>query len=218
MEFAATYTGEDMVSEIEPDVVLRWTEGNKEAFEVLVRRYMHDAYMIALAYAGDPDDARDLSQEAFIKAYQARRRFDPQRPFFPWFYRILKNHCLNFVQRARRKTESLYYEDEPGRERFASERPTPLERLEREERIRIMRAAIDELSDEHREVILLKNFRGFSYKEMAETLDIPIGTVMSRLYYARRALKELVDRIERTGTAGAAPGYAGGRPVRGEVS
>jgi RNA polymerase sigma-70 factor (ECF subfamily) len=218
MELAAAYNGEEMVSEIEPDVVLRWTEGNKEAFEVLVRRYMHDAYMIALAYTGDPDDARDLSQEAFIKAYRARRRFDPQRPFFPWFYRILKNHCLNFVQRVRRKTESLYYENEPGSERFASERPTPLEHLEREERVRIMRAAIDQLSDEHREVILLKNFQGFSYKEMAETLGIPIGTVMSRLYYARKALKDLVDRIEQAGTAGAAPDRAGGRPVPGEVS
>ena len=150
------------MSDPERDVVRRWTEGNKEAFEHLVRRYMQDAYMIALAYAGNPEDARDLSQDAFIKAYQARRKFDPERPFFPWFYRILKNHCLNFVQRTRKKTEPLYYENEPSRERFASDSPTPLEHLERDERIQLMRAAIDELSDEHREVILLKNFKGYS--------------------------------------------------------
>ena len=175
--------------------------GNKQAFEQLVRRYRTDAYLTALGFTGNSEDARDLSQEAFIKAHQARRRFDPSRPFYPWFYRILRNHCINFIQRTRRKHEPLHYEDQPERERFQSPGPTPLEQLEKEERKRLVRSAIERLSDEHREVIILKNFRGLSYKEIAAALDTPIGTVMSRLYYARRMLKEIILELEQTGVS-----------------
>ena len=216
MELAQAYVRGGMVSDPDQDVIRRWTEGNKKAFEQIVKRYMQDAVMIAMSYAGNAEDARDLSQDAFIKAYQARAKFDPTRPFFPWFYRILKNHCLNFVQRGRKRTESLYYEDEPSRERFASDNPSALESMERQERIHMMRAAIDRLSDEHREVILLKNFQGYSYKEMAETLEIPIGTVMSRLYYARKALKEIVDDIEASGGLKEVP--PGNPTPQGEVN
>ena len=74
----------------ERDVIERWRSGDKKAFEILVKRHMSDAYMTALGFAGNSEDARDLSQDAFVKAFQARRQFDPQRPFYPWFYRILK--------------------------------------------------------------------------------------------------------------------------------
>lgn len=185
--------------ETEQDVIARWCDGDIKAFEVLVKQYMAEAYMTALGFARNPEDARDLSQEAFIKAFQARKRFDRTRPFYPWFYRILKNHCLNFVQRGR-KTESLYYEDSLDSERFQSRTATPLEELEKTERAKIVRDAIELLSFEHREVIVLKNFEGRSYREMADMLDVPIGTIMSRLYYARKALKEIIEEWERAGT------------------
>jgi RNA polymerase sigma-70 factor (ECF subfamily) len=185
------------LQETEQDVIERWRGGDRNAFEALVKRYMTDAYMAALGLTGNPEDARDLSQDAFIKAHQARERFDPTRPFYPWFYRILKNHCLNFLQRSRRPTESLYYEDQLDAERFAAAGSTPLEKLEEAERVRLVREGIKRLSFEHREVIVLKNFEGRSYREMANMLDVPIGTIMSRLYYARKALKEIIETLEQ---------------------
>ena len=203
--------------ENEKVVVIEWKKGSKRAYEALVRHYMADAFLIARGFVGDPDDARDLSQDAFIKAYQARDSFDADRPFYPWLYRILKNHCLNFLKRGARRSGSLFYEDNPDRERFASAEPTPLQSLEREERKAMVRAAIEHLSEDHREIIVLKNFRGYSYAEIADTLDIPIGTVMSRLYYARKALKELIEQIELEGLPESNTLLEGGTPATGEV-
>lgn len=178
---------------------------------------MPDAYLTALGFVGNEDDAKDLSQEAFIKVYQARKSFDTERPFYPWFYKILKNHCLNFIKRFMKKTEDLYYNDTTGQERFASPDLSPIERLEKREREVILRLAISRLSDDHREIIVLKNFKGYSYKEISEILQLPIGTVMSRLYYARKMLKELVLEIERTGLPERNALMAEGNPSPGEV-
>jgi RNA polymerase sigma-70 factor (ECF subfamily) len=197
MELSQAYSGVISLQETERDVIERWRKGDKRAFEKLVKRHMADAYLTALGFTGNPEDARDLSQDAFVKAYQARRRFDPEKPFYPWFHRILRNHCLNFLKRVRRKTEPLYFDDALDNERFKSSKPSPLEQLEKKERVRLLRAAIDRLSAEHREVIVLKSFRGLSYREMADVLGTPIGTVMSRLYYARRMLREIITGWER---------------------
>jgi len=198
MNGALAYAGRAFVKEVDSDLIHRWREGDRSAFEELVRMHMSDAYLVALGFTGNPDDARDLSQDAFIKAFEARKKFDPKRPFYPWFYRVLKNHCLNFIQRRRKRWESLHHEDGTD-ERFASSESTPLEKMEKGERVRVVRAAIERLSFEHREIIVLKNFRGHSYQEISEILDIPMGTVMSRLYYARKMLKEIVLELEESG-------------------
>jgi RNA polymerase sigma-70 factor (ECF subfamily) len=177
----------------EREVVREWKRGNKRAYEILVRRYMSDAYLVAYGYVGNSEDARDLSQEAFVKVYQARARFDEERPFYPWLYRVLRNHCLNFLRRGR---VEVSLDNEDAHLEIASPQPTALEDLESEERRRIVRAAVARLSDDHREIIVLKNFKDCSYKEIADILEIPIGTVMSRLFYARQALRALVEEIE----------------------
>ncbi len=217
MELSQVYAGSLPVQETERDVIERWRKGDKRAFEKLVKRHMADAYLTALGFTGNPEDARDLSQDAFVKAFQARRQFDPERPFYPWLHRILKNHCLNFLKRVRKKTEPLYFNEALDNERFASARPSPLEQLEKNERIRLLRAAIDRLSAEHREVIILKNFRGLSYREMADVLNTPIGTVMSRLYYARKMLKEIITEWERGDAGARTQSHANGRTSPGEV-
>ena len=178
----------------ERDLIQRWKRGDKRAFEALVRRHMTDAFYVAYGYVGNAEDARDLSQEAFIKAYQARARFDEERPFYPWLYRILKNHCLNFVTRGR---HHISLDDENEHREIASPAATALEDMEENERKRLVRVAIDRLSEDHREIIVLKNFKEHSYKEIAEVLGIPIGTVMSRLFYARQALRIIIEEIER---------------------
>ena len=179
--------------EDERHVIREWKRGNARAYEVLVRRYMTDAYMVAYGYVGNSEDARDLSQEAFVKVHQARARFDEERPFYPWLYRVLRNHCLNFLRRGR---VEVSIDDENSHRELASPQATVLEDMESEERRRIVRAAIAKLSDDHREIIVLKNFKDCSYKEISDILEIPIGTVMSRLFYARQALRVLVEEIE----------------------
>lgn len=197
VEFASRETMNQPDSELE--IIRGWKRGDKRAYEVLVRRYMGEAYLVAYGFAGNAEDARDLSQEAFVKAYQARAKFDESRPFYPWLYRILKNHCLNFVTRRR---SHISIDDENQHREIPCPRPSPLEDLEQNERQRIVRVAVSRLSVDHREVIVLKNFKGHSYREIADILDIPIGTVMSRLFYARHALRALIEDIERTGLDG----------------
>ncbi|MCZ6767499.1 MAG: RNA polymerase sigma factor [bacterium] len=204
------------MKDVDRDLIDRWREGDRSAFEELVRLHMSDAYLVALGFTGNPDDARDLSQDAFIKAFEARRKFDPKRPFYPWFYRVLKNHCLNFLQRRRKTWESLHHKD-GAEERFASGASTPLEKMEKRERVRLVRAAIERLSFEHREIVVLKNFKGYSYQEIATILDIPIGTVMSRLYYARKTLKQIVLEFERSGLDDLQGARDPGDPTHGEV-
>lgn len=203
--------------ENESDLVARWRKGDRSAFGELVRHYMSDAYLIAFGFARNPDDARDLSQDAFVKAYEARSSFEEGRPFYPWFYRILRNRCLNFVEREARKHEPLYYDDDAGRERFSSDSPSPLDLLEREEQARLLHRAIERLSFDHREVIVLKNFKGYTYEQIAAALQIPIGTVMSRLYYARKMLKQILTEMLRGGADEAANGLAEPHAAAGEV-
>jgi RNA polymerase sigma-70 factor, ECF subfamily len=185
----------------EQDLIRRWKRGDKRAFETLVRRHMSDAFYVAYGYVGNAEDARDLSQDAFIKAYQARARFDESRPFYPWLYRILKNHCLNFVTRGR---HLISLDDENEHREIASPAATALESMEENERRKLVRMAIDRLSEDHREIIVLKNFKEHSYKEIADVLGIPMGTVMSRLFYARQALRAVIEEIEREGLSGSA--------------
>jgi len=206
-----------VILEDESNVILDWKKGSKRAYESLVRHYMTDAYMVAYGFVGNREDARDLSQDAFIKAYQARERFDEDRPFYPWLYRIIKNHCLNFLKRAGRFSSSLYYEDNPAQERYSSDDASPLEDLELNERKRMLRAAVDMLSEDHREIIMLKNFKGLAYQEISEVLEIPMGTVMSRLYYARNSLKEVIERLEREGVPAQQRIIPGDDPATGEV-
>lgn len=205
-----------MALENERQIVRDWKNGSKSAFELLVRHYMRDAYLTAYGMVSNVEDAKDLSQDAFVKAWRARESFDDSRAFYPWLYRIVKNHCLNFLTRGRRG-ESLYFDENPDRERFAARGPGPLDQVEAGERRRVVRAAVNRLSDGHREIIVLKSFKGFSYREIADVLEIPIGTVMSRLYYARRALRDIIEQIETHGVVetGTLPEH--GEPAGGVV-
>jgi RNA polymerase sigma-70 factor (ECF subfamily) len=168
----------------ESEIIASVRSGDKEAYREIVEKYMQRAYYIALTFVRDPDTAMDISQMAFIKAYKNLKRFDLERPFFPWFYRILRNLSLDHVRRARRVHE------------------IPLEDVQiisdqREDRDmkEALWKAIEELPTEQREIIVLRYFEGFSYKEIAETVGKPIGTVMSSLYYSKRKLKTILGEF-----------------------
>ena len=173
--------------------------GDIDAFGELVERYKERAYMIALGFVGNPDDAMDLSQEAFVKAFKAMRTFRDGSDFYPWFYAVLRNTCFNFLRRRKtRRESSLDAAREYGFD-VVDGAPDPAATLERRELRVLVRAEIDNLAPVHKEILLLRHYELLSYKQMAGVLGCPIGTVMSRLYAARQALKARLTRYMTEG-------------------
>lgn len=158
----------------------------KEYFETLVKQNMKRAYITALGFVGSHDAALDLSQEAFIRAYKNFRKFDRKKKFFTWYYKILKNLCLNYIRNRKKRKENHFIEIE--NENLYADNFS--DRIESDEILTLIEKAIEELEFEEREVIILREFEGCSYKEISELLNIPIGSIMSRLFYARKKLAE----------------------------
>jgi RNA polymerase sigma-70 factor (ECF subfamily) len=165
--------------------------GSRKAFEVLVNKYMKDAYFIALGFVGNREDAQDLSQEAFVRAYRHIKSVKPDRKFFPWFYQILKNLCISHLRKRKlRQANSLDVEGCP--EVQATDCFSPDEIADRNELKDRVWQAIAKLDEKHREVIILRHFQNMSYDQIAEALFCNKGTITSRLYYARKRLEELL--------------------------
>lgn len=167
----------------EDRLIARCLAGDRDAFEPLVARYYGPLYRVAARMLGDREEARDATQTAFLKAYQALATCESGRRFFSWIYRILLNDCLNTL-RARRPTQPL-----------ASDPPQPGrvgDPVETREMRRLVRQALLRLPTEQREVIVLRHFAELSYEEVAATLRIPAKTVKSRLFSARQRLCELL--------------------------
>ena len=168
--------------------------GDSEAFGVLIDRYMRRAYVHALGIVGSREDALDLSQEAFVRAYRARHTLDPDRAFYAWLYQILRRLCFNFLRdtKTRARLMDAHAVDWVV---AVAHRPDwdPAREAERTEEQRRVSMAIQRLPRREREVLVLREFQELTYREIAELLDIPIGTVMSRLYGARKRLAESLD-------------------------
>lgn len=167
----------------DPALIRRIRSGDTEAFGALVTRYMRPAYFSALGLVGSRQDALDLSQEAFARAFRARRDLDPDRPFYAWYYTILRRLCFNWL-RDRRTARARLDEAAPWLEALAG--------AQVDERQRIAHA-MAALTDLEREVLVLKEFEDLKYREIAERLQVPIGTVMSRLYAARARLADALE-------------------------
>jgi RNA polymerase sigma-70 factor (ECF subfamily) len=173
----------------ERPLMLRARRGDAHAFGELVTRHMRRAYFAALGLVGSHDDALDLSQDAFARAFRARRSLDPERPFYPWLYQILRRLCFNFLRDQRTRRERLAERGHWLVDAAAgSDAADPARQAERAELRARVEAALGELSDREREVLVLREFEGLTYREIAEVLGVPIGTVMSRLYGARKSL------------------------------
>ena len=165
--------------------------GKTNALSGLVHKYKKQAYFLALGMVGNSDDAYDISQEAFLRVYQAAKTFDESQRFFPWFYSIVANLCRNLLRQ--RQTAAGRAIDIDEVDNLLTDRQTPeSEFLDKEEKKRLFRA-LRKLSFADREITNLNHFRMMSYEEIASLLNIPKGTVMSRLYYARKRLAELMD-------------------------
>lgn len=179
----------------EAELVRRARRGDREAFAGLVERHKRRAYYAALGLVGSHEDALDLSQEAFVRAFRAAGTLDPDRPFYAWLYTILRRLCFNFLRDRAQRARSL----EEARAWIASDAlaradsANPERRAEIEELVRGLAAAIETLPVHEREVLVLKEFEGLRYREIAVLAGIPIGTVMSRLYAARQRLGRVME-------------------------
>lgn len=164
-------------------------------FEFLVQQYRREAFGHAFALLGNQDDALDACQDSFARAFASIPRMQELPQFYPWFYRILRNRCLNLI--ARRRTSDRYREAQRQEADEALEAATPGNLLEqREDRERVQQA-LDGLKPEHREILVMKYVQEHRYEEIAGILGIPRGTVMSRLYHARLALREAYLNLDR---------------------
>ncbi|MFH2054615.1 MAG: sigma-70 family RNA polymerase sigma factor [bacterium] len=169
-------------------------QGDMRAFETLVERHRQRAYYLALGLVGDRDDAADLSQEAFVRVYRAARRFDTTKDFFTWVYVIIANLARNWHKKRQvRSTFSRAEQADQESIRSRQERDNPEILLQTDETKAQVWRAIEALPFKFREIIILRHIEELPYEEIASLLEIPLGSVMSRLYYARRKLRQILE-------------------------
>ena len=159
-------------------------QGDTEAFGQLLVQHQRAVFNIAFRMMGNRQEAEDVAQESFVKAYQALDRFDRDRPFAPWLYRITTNTALNWIKRRRPEAE---LEDETL---HVSAAGSPEEQAIAAEASDRLRKAVTALPPNYRAAIELRHFQGLSYQEMSETLGVPLSDVKSWLFRARRKLRE----------------------------
>jgi len=170
--------------------------GKSERYRLLVEKYKTRAYYAALMYSGNQDDALDLSQEAFYRAFKAIKSFELGKNFYTWLYKILRNLCINHYQRIRKR--NIVFSDIEAAQNyvdFFSEIKNPDEIFEENERRELIWQGLKKLKAPEREIIILKEFNELSYREISEVLEIPLGSVMSRLFYARKQLALLLEEL-----------------------
>ena len=182
------------VSEL--DLVKRCQAGQAEAFDELVTRYQTRIFAMIYNMVHNEQDAWDLAQESFIKAWKSIKRFRGRSSFYTWIYRIVMNVTIDWLRKKQVKGAGMEFDDalqlkeiDPASKTVPKADPLPHERMERREIRAKIDKAIAQLSPEHRAVILMKEIEEMQYHEIAETLGCSIGTVMSRLFYARKKLQ-----------------------------
>ena len=181
-----------MTREQEAAVIQSVLDGNVNAFETLVKEYEKNVYNLALRMTGNSEDAADMSQEAFIKAYNSLSSFRGDSKFSVWLYRIVSNVCLDYLRsRTRKPTVSLSTENDDGEEvelDIADESQSPELLLDRSLTRDAVRRGLAALPPDHREILLLREIQGLSYEEIAAALGLEAGTVKSRIFRARKKL------------------------------
>jgi RNA polymerase sigma-70 factor, ECF subfamily len=184
---------------LDEELVLRVQKGDKKAFDLLVIKYQHKIVQLVSRYTKDPSEAQDVAQEAFIKAYRALSSFRGESAFYTWLYRIAINTAKNFLM-AKSRRNSNFEVDVQDAEQIENAPQlqgydTPEQLLLNEEILRTVNNAIEELPEEMRLVITLREMEGMSYEEIAQIMDCPVGTVRSRLFRAREAIDNKLNPL-----------------------
>ncbi len=196
---SASKSGDEPVR-VEPsdrEAVEHCQRGELRAYELLVNRYRQRVYGLAYGMLRNEQDATDVAQEAFVRAWQGIRKFQKNASFYTWIYRITTNLCIDFVRKRDRQPTTPFEETiDPDTDADVAEPPStnplPTQEMERKELRERIDTALRELSADHRVVIQLREFEGLEYAEIAKAVGCSIGTVMSRLHYARKHLQKLL--------------------------
>jgi RNA polymerase sigma-70 factor (ECF subfamily) len=187
-----------MTSEEEYALVQRIQSGDSDAFAVLMDLYQKQVYHLALRTVGNPEDAADMTQEAFLRAYRAIGSFRGDSKLSVWLYRLTQNVCIDFLRsRGRKPTVSLTVENETDEIQeldVADDRFDPEVQYQRKALRDAVRRGLDELPEEYRTILVLREINGLSYAEIGEQLQLEEGTVKSRLFRARKKLCEFLQR------------------------
>lgn len=173
-----------MTDETDAALVVRCRNGDRTAFDTLLTRYARQIFSAAFRILHHREDSIDVTQTAFLRAYEHFDRYDPAQRFDSWLYRIAVNEALDLV-RSRRPSESLA-------EDAVDEQPSPEEAAVHDQDDRLMQGALMQLKVEYRVVIVLKHLQGCAYEEIADILECPVKTVKSRLFTARQALRDVL--------------------------
>lgn len=185
--------------QLDEELVARVQRGDKSAYDILVIRYQHKIIQLVNRYVKDHSEAQDVAQEAFIKAYKALGSFRGESAFYTWLYRIAINTAKNYlVSRTRRNSD--YQVDVQDAEAIENAPQlqgleTPEHHLLGEEIVKTIQSAIEHLPEEMRVAIMLREFEGMSYEEIAEAMDCPVGTVRSRIFRAREAIDSKLNPL-----------------------
>ncbi len=176
-------------------LVKRCLKGDQKAYAFLLRKYQHGAYNLCYRLVSNPEMAQDLAQESFVKVFNALKQYDSKYRFSSWLYRVVKNHCYDYLRKS--KLPQISIDDDlrdDGRPlQIPDKNVTPDQRVIRQERQRIVQQAINKLPLESRTVIVLRHLHDKTYEEMAEILDEPLGTIKARVHRARKKLTELLS-------------------------
>jgi RNA polymerase sigma-70 factor (ECF subfamily) len=193
-------TKDDYSSASDEKLVKAAKKGNMAAFEELVARHRDKVYARAFSMMRNEDEAVDLSQEAWVKSWQRLKQFQGESSFGTWMTRIVINLCLDQLRKRKRQRAESIEEMEEGsggvERQMAVVTVNPTERLERGELRKKIDQALSQLSHEHRTVLVLHEFEEMEYKQIAKTMGCSIGTVMSRLFYARRKMAVLLVNLK----------------------
>lgn len=180
-------------------LVERVQQGDKAAFDLLVRKYQQKVLNVIMRYVRDPDEAQDVAQEAFIKAYRALPRFRGDSAFYTWLYRIAINTAKNMLVSRGRRPPGSDVEVEVAEQLDSGtrlkDRSTPESYIHEEEVMRAVKEAMDALPEDLRTAIMLRELEGMRYEEIAEAMSCPIGTVRSRIFRAREAIDKKLKPI-----------------------
>ncbi len=181
----------------ETELIRLAAQGDQDAFAQLLELHQNKVYGLTLRLTGSPEDAMELTQETFFNAWRGLPNFHFESKFSTWLYRLATNATIDFLRREKRRKSltvtSLSAEDDPQRLLDIPDRRfTPQDELERKEFQAAVRRGLEQLSDEHRQVLVLRELNGLSYAEIAQVLGIEEGTVKSRISRARLALRKVL--------------------------
>jgi RNA polymerase sigma factor (sigma-70 family) len=177
-------------------------DGSQQAYAELMKNYRDSLYFMLLKMTNNPHDAEDLTIEAFGKAFKKLHQYTPEYAFSTWLFKIASNNCIDFIRKKKKYTFSIdqnYDDNESGTEmahKIPAEVLDPEEELVKKQKIKLMREVVEKLKPHYRTLIELRYFKEFSYEEIAEELNLPLGTVKAQLFRAREFLYQILKNAK----------------------